>query len=446
MEGFIQIESSLPLEGRVGLWGAKNAVLVILVSLLLPRGKSTLTNVPFSADVVYMVELLRLLGARVDLYPDEHRIDVHSESVSSYYVPNNLMHKMRASILVLGPLLARFGQANVGMPGGDAIGARPIDLHMKNFSRMGVQIVTEHDRYIAHCKQGGLKSATLILDYPSVGATENLLLAAVLTPGKTRIVNAALEPEVTDLIEVLRKMGADIKLICPNNILIEGVEELYPVEHHIIPDRLEAGTLLLAAAVTKGAIFVDGAMPETLEIFLYKLENMGHKIIASSEGIGIQATDAPCAVSIKTGPYPSFPTDLQALMMVLQCLANGESVIEEAVHENRFHHVSQLQLMGANIAVNNQKARIKGVQALVGTSVTAHDLRASCALVLAGLVAQGRTRVYGIEHWFRGHEHLELKLNQLGARVQVMANEDMLYSDTKVESFTDCSSFPRSTL
>ena len=298
------------------------------------------------------------------------------------------MKKMRASILVMGPLLARFARAEVALPGGCTIGQSPVDYHIKNFKKMGVTIEECGDHLTARADL--LHAQRIVMEYPSVGATENTLMAAVLVPGTTTIINAALEPEVFDLIAVLRKMGAQITIEAPATIYIEGVAALQPIEHAIIPDRLEAGALLLSAAITGGTIILPQAHAYSMDVFLLKLEEMGHEVIVGPQGIGItlKATKEPKAISFKTAPYPGFPTDLQAPMMAALCLAEGKSVVEEMVFENRLLHVRELQKMGAQITSEHNKAIILGVDKLYGTSVIATDIRASCALVLAGLVAQ----------------------------------------------------------
>ena len=417
---YIQIEQSPQLQGEVSLVGAKNAVLVIMASLLLTSGKSRLTNVPCSADVLHMIKLLKELGAQVTFAPDEHILEVDTTLVNKYAVSSTIMKKMRASILVMGSLLARFGCCDVALPGGCVIGKRPIDYHLKNFEKMGVSIDI-HGEFLQARVVGSVVGQRLVLAYPSVGATENIVMLATLARGTTKIINAALEPEVLDFITVLKKMGANIEMQLPATIIIEGVDNLVPVEHAIMMDRLETGALLLAVAATGGEIYLPQAPAYALDVLLFKLEEMGHKIIVDSnmQGIRLKATEYPCAVSFKTGPYPNFPTDLQAPMMVLQCLALGTSVIEETVYENRLLHVRELQKMGAQIQVNYNKAVVTSVEELYGTSVIASDIRASCALVIAGLVAAGKTVMTGIQHWQRGYESLEKKLTSLGARMEL---------------------------
>jgi len=417
---FVHIEQSGPLSGELPLVGAKNAVLVIMASLILTSGKSILHNVPCSHDVYQMIELLRILGAEVAFDEQAQTLYVNTATITQYTVPLEIMKKLRATILVMGPLVARFTQANVAVPGGCVLGARPIDFHLRALAQMGAEIIMQGDFITVHGKT--LRAKTLILEYPSVGATENILMTAALTPGTTRIVNAALEPEVFDLINVLTKMGAHIRILPPATIEITGVQSLQAIDYEIMPDRLEAGTLLLAAAVTGGEIILPTAPAYTLEVFLEKLSEMGHSITVGANGVGIafKATQSPRSVSFKTMPYPGFPTDLQAPMMVLQCLASGVSMIHETVFENRLVHVRELQKMGAQITVDgNHVATIKGVDELYGASVIAPDIRAAAGLVIAGLAAVGKTRMTGVHHLRRGYQGLDKKLMQLGGKIAI---------------------------
>ena len=417
MQEYIVVKQSLGLQGEGTLVGAKNAILVIMASLILTSGKSVLTNVPASNDVFQMISVLESLGADIHFDQEAHTLYIDTSAINKWQVNPEIMKKMRASVLVMGPLLARFGQAELAMPGGCLLGARPIDYHIKNFEKMGV--VANKVNHVLHTSCNKLQAQHLILEYPSVGATENLMMAATLTQGITSIINAALEPEVYDLITVLQKMGAKINVVAPATIIIEGVSHLDPVQHAIMPDRLEAGALLIATAITGGNIALPQARADHLDLVLYKLEEMGHSITRgeNNKGIWFKATQTPRAVSFKTTPYPGFPTDLQAPMMVAQCLAQGTSVIEETVFENRLLHVAELQKMGANIVVKNNQAIVTGVQSLKGIDVAATDIRASCALVLAGLVAQGTTIISNTHHWKRGYEALEKKLAYLGADI-----------------------------
>lgn len=416
---YLIIEQSLGLKGTADLTGAKNAVLVIMASLILTSGKSRLTNVPFSDDILQMIKLLTNLGATVTIDSDNNMLEIDTATINNYQVQSDIMKQMRASILVMGPLLARLGKADIALPGGCLLGARPIDYHLKIFGKMGVQVESMGQYLKAEAAQ--LKSGRFILEYPSVGATENILMAAVLAPGKTEIINAALEPEVMDLISVLRKMGAQISISAPATLIVEGVRELKPVEHHIMYDRLEAGSLLLAAAITGGEIALPQADAYYMDVFLDKLSQMGHNVTIGKNGVGIwfKATSNPQAVSFRTMPYPGFPTDLQAPMMAALCLASGVSVVQETVYENRLLHVRELQKMGAQISVNGDVATIKGVDQLYGAHIIATDIRASCALVIAGLAGQGQTSVTGVHHLKRGYQGMVEKINNLGGKVKI---------------------------
>lgn len=414
--GYLRIEQSGALQGAVSVQGAKNAVLVTMASLLLTEGVSRLTNVPASADVLHMIALLKSLGAQVAFDRATHTLEVDTSFVDRWCVDAEIMKKMRASILVMGPLLARFSRADIAFPGGCVIGERPIDYHLINFAKMGVVIESEGSYLKAYVDT--IKPVTLVLEYPSVGATENSMMAAVAASGTTTIINAALEPEVIDLIDVLRKMGARIHIEAPATIHIEGGHTLRPIEHSVVADRLEAGAILAAAAITGGTVTVSNARADHLAVFLLKLREMGHIVTEHPHGgITLRATKTPQAVSFKTSPYPGFPTDLQAPMMALQCLAQGKSVVYETVFENRLLHVRELQKMGAQITIDGTKAVITGVDVLYGTHVIASDIRASCSLVLAGLAAKGTTIMTGVHHWQRGYDNLEHTLQKLGAPI-----------------------------
>lgn len=419
-EPYLIVHQSSVLAGDVELVGAKNAVLVIMASLLLTEGTSVLYNVPCSYDVLQMITLLEDLGAIVVFDRKHNRLEVNTATINGFHVRPEIMKKMRASVLVAGPLLARFGRADIALPGGCVIGSRPIDLHLKNFAKMGVEAVEEKE-FLSVRANGQLQSRRLVLDYPSVGATENIMMLAALTPGQTTIVNAAVEPEVLDLVSVLHAMGARITVQAPATLLIDGVQTLKPITHSVVPDRLEAGALLLAAAMTGGSVGIPDAQIDHLDVFLLKLEEMGHRIMIGKDGKGItlHATHEPKAVSFRTAPHPGFPTDLQAPMMAAQCIAQGTSTVHETVFENRLVHVRELQKMGAQISVEGDRATIKGVDQLYGASVIASDIRASCALVLAGLAAHGTTIVTGINHWRRGYEQLETKLAGLGGKISL---------------------------
>ncbi|MFC1841612.1 UDP-N-acetylglucosamine 1-carboxyvinyltransferase [Candidatus Dependentiae bacterium] len=415
---YIIVEKSRRLKGKADLVGAKNAVLVTMASLILTEGKSRLSNVPHLQDVLSMINLLESLGATTFFDPKNNLLEVDTTNIHKYCVSRTIMKKMRASVLVMGPLLARFGRADIALPGGCVIGTRPINYHLTNFQKMGVDVAISGKCISARVTK--LKPAKIILEYPSVGATENIVMAAVCTKGTTKIINAALEPEVLDFIAVLQKMGANISLLPAATIEIEGVDRLKPIEHTVMYDRLEAGALLLAAAITGGEIYLPQAPAYALDMFLMKLQEMGHEVhIGEGDvGISLKACPTPKAVSFKTGPYPGFPTDLQAPMMAVQCVAEGKSVITETVFENRLLHIRELQKMGAQIHVSHNTATITGVDDLYGASVIATDIRASCALVLAGFVAEGSTIMTGVSHFRRGYDSLEKKLAHLGASIQ----------------------------
>ena len=419
---YLLVQKSEKLSGEVFVSGSKNAALAIMASLILVKGESTLYNIPHSADVTHMIQLLQDLGAYVDFDPLHHRLVVDTTLLHTFRVREEIMTKMRASMVVTGPLLARFGQAEIAFPGGCTIGSRSIDLHLKGFERMNTvlhadglflkAILSSTDETPAHNRR-------IVLDYPSVGATENIMMLATKILGTTTIVNAAHEPEVFDLIEVLQKMGADINAHPGALIVIKGGIELRPITHTVIADRLEAGALLLAAGMTGGNIFLPNAHARHMDIFLEKLQEMGHQITTTDNGLFLRATLTPRAVSFKTGPYPNFPTDLQAPLMAAQCVANGTSIVEETVFENRLMHVHELQKMGAQINVDGNIAIVRGVDGLYGSEVIATDIRASCALMLAGLVAEGTTKMTGIHHWKRGYDRLEMKIQRLGGNVEL---------------------------
>jgi UDP-N-acetylglucosamine 1-carboxyvinyltransferase len=418
MQEHLIIEGSHILSGNAQIHGAKNAVLVILASLILTNGKSRLYNVPSSDDVYQMIELLKDLGAQAHFDAQTNCVEVDTTTLNGFIVRPEIVRKIRASILIMGPLLARFKRAHVALPGGDLIGSRPIDFHLKAFKKMGADIVYDGDYLIAHAQH--MKAHRFILEYPSVGATENILMAATLTPGTTVIANAAIEPEVLDLIAILNKMGARISLHAPATLIIEGVATLNAVEHSIIPDRLEIATFLLAAAATRGEIIIKDAQPEMLELVLAKLDEMGHSIsVIGNKDIHFKACQNPKAVSFITMPYPGFPTDIQPMMMAALSIAEGTSVIKETVYENRFLHVRELQKMGAQINVDGITATIKGVDELYGASVIATDIRASASLMIAGLGARGTTMMSGIHHMRRGYQDIERTLHKLGAKISV---------------------------
>jgi UDP-N-acetylglucosamine 1-carboxyvinyltransferase len=414
---YLAVDQSPPLQGEASLLGAKNATLVIMTSLILTKGVSILRNIPANDDVIHMIQLLEDLGAQIQFDRSTNVLEVDTRALADYHVPLKMMKMMRASVLVMGPLLARFGKAEIAFPGGDVIGARPVDYHLINFEKMGVEI--EQHGQVVHGHTRNVKARNLLLEYPSVGATENLMMFATLTPGTTRIINAALEPEVFDLVAILRKMGARIEVDAPATITITGVKELKPVEHTVIFDRMEASALLVAGAITGGYVHLPQGPAHAMGMLLMKFQEMGHTILIhpSGTGVKIKATKTPCAVSLKTAPYPGFPTDMQAYMMAALTLAQGTSRVQETVFENRLMHAKELSKMGAQIDVEYDVALVRGVEQLYGAHVIASDIRASCALVLAGLVAEGRTTISGVYHWKRGYQGLEAKLRDLGANI-----------------------------
>lgn len=421
MQEFIVVEKSGPLSGEVLLQGAKNATLVMMAALIAAKGVSRLHNVPNIADVHIMIKVLAAVGVEAIYDAVSKTLTVDATHVVKNTVPALLMQQMRASILVMGSLLARVGYASVGLPGGDAIGKRPIDFHLKAFRKMGATIVEDGSMVTAEVQK--LTPCRIALEYPSVGATENIMLAALGTPGRTTIINAAVEPEITDLIALLQNMGAQITVQVPATIHIDGGILLRPADYTVMPDRLEAGSLLLATAITGGELSLPNARPDTMDLFLAKLEEMGHTIITDNSGLGLKFvahTRSIQAVSIKTAPYPGFPTDLQAPMSAAQLMAHGTSVIEETVFENRLQHIQELQKMGAKaLCETPSKAIITGGHQLHGADVIASDIRASLALVLAGFVAEGTTRIAGVHHWRRGYADLELTLARLGAPIRI---------------------------
>jgi UDP-N-acetylglucosamine 1-carboxyvinyltransferase len=409
----IVVTGGARLEGKIRVSGAKNAALPLLASALLPTGASTFKNVPDLVDVRTMGRLLRHLGCTVE-GTGQQVIEPPDGSVLE--APYELVKTMRASVLVLGPLVARFGHARVSLPGGCAIGARPIDQHLKGLELMGAEVELAHG-YV-ECKARRLHGATIVLDIPTVTGCENLMMAAALAEGRTVIENAAREPEIEDLAYALNKMGARIQGAGTAVIRIEGVEELRPIEHTIVPDRIEAGTFLVAGAITHGDVFVEHARSEHLDAVLQKLRASGAQVEVEAGGIRVRAHGKFRPLDITTQPHPGFPTDMQAQFMVLASLADGQSVIKESIFENRFMHVSELARMGANIHTDGRMAFVRGVDKLSGAQVMATDLRASASLVLAGLVAEGETRVLRVYHLDRGYEHIEAKLQGIGATVE----------------------------
>src|SRR4051794_8779611 len=409
----IVIKGGERLRGEVRVSGAKNAALPILCSSLLATGRSMYRNVPALGDVNTMKKLLAQLGAEVE---GKGVTSVDTSKITNFEAPYELVKTMRASALVLGPLVGRYGEARVSLPGGCAIGARPIDQHLKGLAMMGARIELEHGTVTAKAKR--LRGATIVMDLVTVTGTENLMMAAVLAKGRTTLENCACEPEVEELARVLNKMGARISGAGTSLITIEGVDELQPVDHSIIPDRIEAGTLLVAAAITRGDVLVRDCLPEHLDAVLAKLRASGVEVTAEGDGIRVRAKSELKPADISTQPFPGFPTDMQAQFMVLMTRARGQSVLSETIFENRYMHVPELQRMGADIVVEGRTAIVRGPTKLTGATVMATDLRASASLVLAGLIAEGTTEILRIYHLDRGYDRLDKKLRALGADVR----------------------------
>lgn len=402
------------LEGHVRAGGAKNAALPILASTLLGGGECTISNLPQVRDVATMMTLLSLLG--VSVKQEEGRAVIDATHVQSLEAPYDLVKTMRASILVLGPLLARFGEAVVSLPGGCAIGPRPVDFHLDGLRKLGATVSVDYGYIRAHAPK--LEGQRIDFEVPTVTGTENLLMAACLAKGTTVINNAAMEPEIVDLADFLTQRGARISGTGSGRLVIEGVSALHGADHEVIPDRIEAGTYVIAGAMTGGRVEVDQCVPEHLEVVTSKLKQCGANLSEGTRSITIEAGSRLQAQDVQTFPYPGFPTDLQAQMMALMCLAEGTSVITELVFAGRFLHVPELQRMGAVIAVDGHRAVVKGLGRLTGAPVMASDLRASAALLLAGLAAEGETRISRIYHLERGYERIEDKLQGLGASVR----------------------------
>ncbi len=401
------------LEGEVKTSGAKNGVLPAMAVALLTPGIFTIENVPLLNDIKMMAHLLRIIGARVDYSSDLLQID--SNNCSYFEAPYELVSKMRASIYVLSPLLVRFGKAKVSLPGGCAIGARPIDLHLKALQKMGVEIKIEHGYINACCPK--LRGADIFFDKSSVGATITVLMAAVRAEGVTNIVNAAIEPEVTYAIDLLLDMGANIEGKGTTNLKVIGVDKLKPVKTSVLPDRIEAGTFLIAGAVTCGNVMVKQCVPEHLKSLTEKLQDIGCDVLQGDDYIKVNLDKRPKSTDITTKPYPGFPTDLQAQFLALMAIADGTSLIEDTIFPERFHHVPELNRLHADIVLDDNRAIVKGVDKLSSAPIMATDLRASAALVIAGLAAEGVTVVSRIYHLDRGYDIMEKKLQQLGAEI-----------------------------
>ncbi|MFY9218395.1 MAG: UDP-N-acetylglucosamine 1-carboxyvinyltransferase [Tepidanaerobacteraceae bacterium] len=410
----IVIEGGRPLRGTVKISSAKNAVLPVIAASLLTESECIIEDAPELEDVKVMTEVLNSLGAKALREGDS--IKISAGTIDSFEAPYDLVRKMRASFLVMGPLLARKGRARISMPGGCAIGSRPIDLHLKGFAALGAQIELGHGFVEAKCDK--LKAATIYLDFPSVGATENIMMAAALAEGQTIIGNAAKEPEIIDVANFLNSMGAKIRGAGTDIIKIEGVKELSGISYTVIPDRIETGTYLVAGAITGGNVLLENVVPEHLKPVIAKLIECGADITEEPEGLRVIGCERPVASDVKTMPYPGFPTDMQAQIMAFLSKACGTSMVIETVFENRYMHVEELKRMGAKIKIEGRSAVVEGVEKLSGAPVKATDLRAGAALILAGLAAEGTTKVMHTYHIDRGYVDIVGKLKNLGANIK----------------------------
>jgi UDP-N-acetylglucosamine 1-carboxyvinyltransferase len=424
MDKFV-IEGGRKLSGSVRIQTSKNAVLPILAaSLLLERGETCINNVPCLADVDTMLKVLERLGAKVTIYPDDksnvspsnRKVVINTEQLKSYEAPYDLVRKMRASFLVMGPLLTRFGKAKVSLPGGCVLGPRPVNLHLSGFTKLGAKINKEHGYVIASAEK--LSGNVIFFDRPSHTGTENILMAACLSSGKTTIVNAACDPEVVDLARFLTWMGAKIKGAGSSTIYVEGTKKLKAVEYAAIPDRLDASTFMMASCITGGNVKIKNVLPEHLRMVTLKLREMGAEIIEHKSSLTVKGPKKLKPVSVTTYPHPGFPTDVQANIMALTTIAEGTSQIRETVFEDRFTHVMELCRLGADVKVSGDRATINGVPKLKGASVMASDIRAGAGLTIAGLAAEGTTEVLRVYHIDRGYDHIEKRMAQLGAEIK----------------------------
>ena len=424
---YIQIKGGTPLKGEVEVSGAKNAILPLLFASLLAKGLHRFANAPQLKDVKEALKMLEDLGVQTKSLGNQ--LWIESSSSLQPHPPFKSANSFRASILCLGPLMALSHSVKLPLPGGCQIGSRPIDLHLEGLKKMGVRFFIEKDFIRAIPPAKGLKACSISLKFPSVGATENLIMACVLAKGVSLLENIAYEPEILELINYLKKMGAQIERVKKRTLKIKGVKQLQPLkkEYTVIPDRIEAGTWLLASACTRGEVLIKKCQPRHLSFLLKKIETLGFQIENQSNQILLKKRNKKieAGISIKTGAYPSFPTDLQAQFMVLMTTLNGKSVVKETIFENRFKHVTELNKLGAGIVIQSQSkdhstAHIKGATILKGTSITAHDLRAGASLIMAGLTAQGVTKVYGLQHIERGYENIIYKLKSLGANVKLI--------------------------
>lgn len=418
---YIVVDGGRRLRGSVTVEGAKNSALKLMAASLMIEGVTRISNVPAIADVDVMQEVIARLGATIER--TDHELVIDATEITSFEAPYELVARMRASTAVIGPLIARLGRARVALPGGCNIGSRKIDLHIRGFEAFGVRTRVEHGFIVAEAPPSGLRAANVVLEFPSVGATENLVMVAVLTPGTTVINNAAQEPEIVDLADMLNAAGARIEGAGTPTIIIEGVDRLDSVSHTVIGDRIEAGTFLVGGALCEGPVTVQGFDPAHLSIVLAKLEEAGCDVSVRDDGVTIARTGPIRPTDVQTLPYPGFATDMQAQFMALLSLAEGTSVITENLYENRFMFADELARMGADIRVQGHHAIVKGVERLTGAPVRSTDLRGGAALVLAGLAADGETRVSEVSHIDRGYERFVEKLAALGAAVRRVADE-----------------------
>jgi UDP-N-acetylglucosamine 1-carboxyvinyltransferase len=412
----IIINGGISLNGKVKISAAKNSVLPIIAASLLCPYECLLEDIPFLDDVEVICSVLDSIGASANIDKFNHKIAIKADNIKSIEPPYDLVRKMRASFLVMGPLLSRFGRVKISLPGGCNIGTRPIDLHLKGLSALGAEVSLGHGYVEAVCRK--LKGTKIYLDFPSVGATENIIMASVLAEGETTIENAAEEPEVVDLSNFLNSMGANIVGAGTDTVKVIGVKELKGTTHQVIPDRIEAGTYMVAAAITQGDVHVENVILEHVRPVIAKLQEAGVTVIEGQNKVRVISKGRPRAVDIKTMPYPGFPTDMQAQFMALMSMAGGTSIITETVFENRFMHITELKRMGADIKVDGRSAVVEGKNRLTGAKVKATDLRAGAALVLAGLVGDGSTEIYDIQHLDRGYVDIVGKMRALGADIQ----------------------------
>lgn len=421
MSEYIRVRPNGPLRGEVNIEGAKNSGLKLLAATLLTKEEVIINNLPPLKDVKVMIDLLKYLGSKIEQI-DEYTVKIKNDEITDYITPFELMNKMRASFVVTGPLLSRFGKSITYMPGGCSIGARPVDLHLKGFEALGATVHIGIDAIDVSAYKG-LKGNYVYLDFPSVGATENIMMAAILAEGTTTIDNAAQEPEITDLANFLNKMGAKVRGAGTKTITVVGVEELGGCEHSVIPDRIEAATYMIAAAITNGDIIIKNVVAAHIRPIIAKLQEIGCNVEVNDDEdeIRVRVNKKLRATNIKTLPYPGLPTDVQSQFMTLLTICEGDSVVKETVFENRFMHVAELQKMKALIITDGNEARIKGVPKLIGADLRATDLRAGASCVLAGLVAEGETNVYDIYHIFRGYHKFIEKLVNLGADIKLIS-------------------------